>query len=158
MILSVEHFQQFKVLMETLYETKISERREKDSERLTSFVFFAAGWPIIGIRDGIFYTISSVNGDLINQIEKIWQAHQSNEINNPHYELTIEMGEYYWWIGLVDSQLLKQRISHSTFLLLSDIKNKGILPALEGVAEKGLEVNATTDLVISLQKGRLILL
>lgn len=91
-------------------------------------------------------------------IEKLWLVHESKEINHPDFDLKLNQGEYYWWIGLVDGQLLKQSISQSTFLLLNEIRHRGILAAIDRVTEITLEINVIDNLVNSLKEGRLILL
>lgn len=91
-------------------------------------------------------------------LEKIWHVHQSNEINQNEYMLNIECGEYYWWIGLVESKLLIHSLSKSAWLFLNEVKSKGLMPILEQASEINQRLNLTNNLVSSLRDGRLILL
>lgn len=91
-------------------------------------------------------------------IEKIWQGHHTNQIQQTEIELNRVSEKYYWWIGLSNNHLLKQSLSQATFLFLNEIRGRGILAAIDWVAEIGLEIDVVEDLVSSLQKGRLILL
>ena len=91
-------------------------------------------------------------------LEKIWRAHQSNEINQNEYVLNIECGEYYWWIGLVENELLVQPLSKSAWFFLNEVKNKGLCATLEQLLAVNHHINPTQDLVDLLRKGQLILL
>jgi hypothetical protein len=90
-------------------------------------------------------------------LEKIWDVHQSNKINQNEYVLNIEYGEYYWWIGLVESELLIQPISKSSWFFLDEVKNKGLMPVLEQALETNQDFTFMENLVNSLMKGQLIL-
>lgn len=91
-------------------------------------------------------------------LEKIWRAHQTNEINQRDFILNIECGEYYWWIGLVESELLIQPLSKSAWLFLNEVKNKGLMPVLEQASETNQYATLIDILVDLLRKGQLILL
>lgn len=91
-------------------------------------------------------------------LEKIWRAHQTKAINQKEYVLNIQCGEYYWWIGLVENDLLIQPLSKSTWFFLHEVKCKGLSVVLENTAIADHTINFSNELVESLRKGRLILL
>ncbi len=94
----------------------------------------------------------------IYPLEKIWCAHQSDEINQKEYVLNIEYGEYYWWLGLVEGKLLIHSLTKLTWLFLNEVKNKGLMPVLEQASETNQYFNLIDILVDLLRKGQLILL
>jgi hypothetical protein len=97
--------------------------------------------------------ISPKNSTLIYSnygIEAIWQAHESDWIKNQDFELQINLGAYYWFIGLVNNQLEIQTLTQSEFQILTKIKSVGI-------SECHMEPDLNNNLVDSLHKGRLIL-
>lgn len=90
-------------------------------------------------------------------LEKIWDVHQSNKINQNEYVLNIECEEYYWWVGLVESKLVIQSLSKPSWFFLDEVKNKGLMPVIEEALETNQHDSFIKNLVNSLREGQLIL-